>query len=1108
LAGLNTDLYKKGWKVIFHELNKKSEFEKGKIFEELTYLALTTKSTYTSILKNVWIHGKGMPSAIQTKLNLPKTDEGIDLVAETYSGEFWAIQCKFKGKNQSPTYKELSTFTHLAHSHCKHISTALLVHTGERGVKKKGLLGNKYSEIGLEFWLELTDEDWLRIWSKKVKKPAKPQKRLPKPHQKKAIGDAHKHFIKDAQSRGKLIMPCGTGKSLTAFWIANKLNALSIIVAVPSLNLIKQSLEDWTREFEAIGEKYRPAWKIICSDKSVSSIENDEFVTDVASLGVPTTDLKDLTHFLKQETKGKKIVFTTYQSSQILAKAARKTKFRFDFAILDEAHKTVGEKFKSFATLLSDRNIQIKKRMFMTATERVLKGKNDDVHSMDDVSVYGERFYQLTFKAAIQAKPNIISDYKILTIAVSDSQIKELVQKNRLLSDKKGKINDQEAQSLAAAIALRQATRQYGIKHAISFHKSIKAAEKFTELNQHLNNQKANRINLSSFHISSKKATGERSKLIEDFKSEPLALMTNARCLTEGVNIPAIDCVLFADPKQSTVDIVQAAGRALRVSEGKKFGYIMMPLIVPDNMDILEFSKSTPFKQVAKIVASLSTQDERIIEELRLKHEDKKLSDRILEISGSFSDGIKFDISEFSDSIHSFIWEKVGRANWRSFEDARVYVRTLKIHGYYEWLDSYKTGIVPKDIPMYPDKVYHGSGWISWPDWLGNLSTEDKFNIGILKLKEFISEHGNSYVPETFVTKDGFNLGQFCKMARQGTIKIKERRKILSSIKGWVWDIEEDKFNKLYKALSDFSKKNKGIPAKRIGNEKVQIGSTVLDLGSWVFTLRNFYKKLKNGSLKPTVNKRLFKSLDDPRIKLIEKIPFWEWSVKKKMLPFDKARKFIQKLKLQTRRDYCNWWDNNANLLDFDLPKKPEKTYAKSGWKDWPDFLGSSVLSNWDKSKNIFSYSQAKHFLKIDCKGMIKSMGMFDRWKNGKLSLSGLPSFPVRMPRAPINAYTRAGDWVDNYDFFGYALNKRKKKSARPDLKFKKISYKDLRAIVRKENVNTRLEYSAWLKKNKKKFTDKGMYAPFKPESYGQEFEGWAIFLNSTNQRSIAKSRK
>jgi len=162
LVSLSTDSYRKGWKILFNELNKKSEHEKGKLFEELTYLLLTTKPQYTSILKNVWVHGKGMPGSIQKKLNLPKSDEGIDLIAETFSGEFWAVQCKFKGKNQSPTYKELSTFTHLANTHCKHISMALLVHTGERGVKKKGLLGNKYSEIGLEFWLELVSSPYFR----------------------------------------------------------------------------------------------------------------------------------------------------------------------------------------------------------------------------------------------------------------------------------------------------------------------------------------------------------------------------------------------------------------------------------------------------------------------------------------------------------------------------------------------------------------------------------------------------------------------------------------------------------------------------------------------------------------------------------------------------------------------------------------------------------------------------------------------------------------------------------------------------------------------------------------------------------------------------------
>ena len=145
------------WNDFFSNSHSLKEKEKGDIFENLTKLILTTKPEYSSVLKNVWLHNE-VPNNIRRKLNLPSRDEGIDLIAETYQEEFWAIQCKFKGQNQSPTFKELSTFSQLANNYCKNISLALLVHTGERGVRKRHLLGEKYSEIGLEFWLGLTVE--------------------------------------------------------------------------------------------------------------------------------------------------------------------------------------------------------------------------------------------------------------------------------------------------------------------------------------------------------------------------------------------------------------------------------------------------------------------------------------------------------------------------------------------------------------------------------------------------------------------------------------------------------------------------------------------------------------------------------------------------------------------------------------------------------------------------------------------------------------------------------------------------------------------------------------------------------------------------------------
>jgi predicted helicase len=260
-------------------------------------------------------------------------------------------------------------------------------------------------------------------------------------------------------------MPCGTGKSLTAYWIAEALEAKTILVAVPSLALVRQSLTDWTREFLAHGVK--PDWLCVCSDETVGSLERDDFVGEVYDLGLPThTDPSEIASLLRARANGRKIVFTTYQSSDKLAAAARSARVSFDLAILDEAHKTVGVHSKKFATLLSDKEIKIRRRLFMTATERVFRGDNDEVLSMDSEKDYGARFHQLSFKEAIEQR--IISDYKILTMTVSDGRIRELVDENRILNLDPRDLDEAEAQSIAAGIAIKRVYKKHKITQAIS----------------------------------------------------------------------------------------------------------------------------------------------------------------------------------------------------------------------------------------------------------------------------------------------------------------------------------------------------------------------------------------------------------------------------------------------------------------------------------------------------------------------------------------------------------------------------------------------------------------------------------------------------------------
>jgi predicted helicase len=329
-----------------------------------------------------------VPPAVRRRLDLPSLDEGIDLIACTQHGQYWAIQSKFRSQRDKPlNRRELGTFTSLAFNTCSNIALAVVAHTASKPVSKRHLMRNT-TEIGLDRWQSLDHEAWRLIIGKLRGRSARPEARSPRPHQRPAISAAKTHFVRDGASRGRLIMPCGTGKSLTAYWIAEALKAKTILVAVPSLALVRQSLTDWTREFLAHGVK--PDWLCVCSDETVGDLEGDKFVGEVYDLGLPThTDPTEIAVLLRASSNGPKIVFTTYQSSQSLAAAARKACIAFDLAILDDAHKTVGMHTKPFAMLVSDKKIKIRRRLFMTATERVYRGDREDVLNMESEKDYG-----------------------------------------------------------------------------------------------------------------------------------------------------------------------------------------------------------------------------------------------------------------------------------------------------------------------------------------------------------------------------------------------------------------------------------------------------------------------------------------------------------------------------------------------------------------------------------------------------------------------------------------------------------------------------------------------------------------------------------------------
>ncbi|MCB1190192.1 MAG: DEAD/DEAH box helicase family protein [Leptospiraceae bacterium] len=300
--------------------------EKGTAFELLTKLYLMIDPKYAIKLKDVYLYQE-IPSALLKKLNLPTQDKGIDLIAETVDGEYWSVQCKYRtDENSSLTHTELSTFGSLSFVMAKGISFGLACTTTNsysKEYKHQGKIGFCTSVV----WHGL-DKDFFEkahaILSKSKVAVEKP--RQPRNHQQRAIEEAKRHFLKEGNNRGKLIMPCGTGKSLAAFWIAEALQVQSVLIAVPSLFLVQQALKDWLTELSR--QKRVVRYLCVCSDKSIK--EPDSIIHNTQDLGIPvSTDVEYITNWFKKHKKRDdiKLIFTTYQSGKVLSESVRAAKY-------------------------------------------------------------------------------------------------------------------------------------------------------------------------------------------------------------------------------------------------------------------------------------------------------------------------------------------------------------------------------------------------------------------------------------------------------------------------------------------------------------------------------------------------------------------------------------------------------------------------------------------------------------------------------------------------------------------------------------------------------------------------------------------------------------
>jgi predicted helicase len=907
------------WTDFFQRCEPLGNANKGDVFEHVVKLYLTTHAEYETKLSEVWLLHE-VPAKIKRKLNLPSSDEGIDLIAETTEGKYWAIQAKFRSNTSSRlTMKgDIATFTSLAFHTCKNIEFGLICATTSQPMAKTKLTGD---DVGFRLHADFAELDdnkgagWKRLKSALGKPPKPPKKLKPYKHQKRAVANAEKHFIRGKNVRGKMIMPCGTGKSLTGLWMAQALKAKNIVVAVPSLALVKQMLNVWTREYLAHGVK--PDWIAVCSDNETGHIDSDDWTANTYDLGVPcTTDVGEIIAFLKRRSSSVKIVFSTYQSGRVLAKAAKKSNKTFDLGIMDEAHKTVGRKNRVFSHLLSDRNIEIKRRVFMTATERLYRGSSDEIVSMDDPEVYGETFELLTFKEAIEAKPPIICDYKFVTIGITEREVRELWEDNKYVRIEGTELDDVTTRSLAAGLALRRAYKKLRIKRAISFHNSIKKAGDFEKQQQALSEVYPDLGKVKTFHVSSKQSIGERNDILKEFSEAKKSLITNARCLTEGVDIPTVDCVLFADPRRSVIDIIQAAGRAMRTAENKKFGYIIVPIVVPDNDDLEEFANSTEFGDIVRVIRPLASSDRRITDYLRDVSEDRKTStDPPLIIDRPEILATRIEKEKFVRTIELKVWRKVAKTNWRPFEEARSWVHSLDLKREEDWKTASKRGELPLDIPSQPWREYRTTGWVSMGDWLGTgrVANRLKAHLDFEDAREYVHRLGLTTVVEWKEYAASGRLPETIPKAPRGVYLDKGWK----GYSDWLGNGRFSSQNKrLFADARDFARslklKNESEWREFTKSEKLPSDIPADPGGVYKYEgWAGFGDWLGTGTVAPRL--RTYRT-------------------------FKEARKFARSLGLNRRAQWSEFC--KSGKLPSDIPAAPNRTYRNKGWVSMGDWLG------------------------------------------------------------------------------------------------------------------------------------------------------------------------
>lgn len=650
----------------YRELSS-DERGKGRMFERLIANYLVKDPQYSDLLEHVWLWEEWP--------DRNGADNGIDLVArELATGDYWAIQCKFFDPSYTIQKPDIDSFLSASGKQfatidgSRQFTRRIVVSTTDKWNRnaESAIDGQTIpvSRISLSDlaespidWTEfsLTRPDLIRLRPKKT----------PRPHQEEAIAAVLDGF--HSVDRGKLIMACGTGKTFTSLRLAESIvpEGGRVLFLAPSISLVAQTLREWTAEAHDPIHAF-----VVCSDSKVGRDEEDLRTHDLAYPA--TTDARKLASAAQALPHGRRVVvFSTYQSIQVVADAQRAGLGDFDLIICDEAHRTTGltlpnEDPSDFVKVHTNGVVRGAKRLYMTATPRIYadasKTKADEneavLFSMDDPDTFGPEFYRLGFGKAVER--DLLSEYKVLIVAVEQEKMGDVANRyNRAyrLDDKRAIdinfatkiVGSWKGLSKKGLMLVDEDGEQEALtedtepmRRAVAFSRSIKSSQQITEVFGKLAELYAasyqpedvpSMVDCHLQHVDGTMNALQRSSALDWLKDDPgsnkCRILSNARCLSEGIDVPALDSVVFFDTRESIVDIVQSVGRVMRKAEGKKYGYIILPVCMPSKnvADYNGYIESDPqFRSIWKVIKALRAHDDSLVDEAEFRRKIKVVS--------------------------------------------------------------------------------------------------------------------------------------------------------------------------------------------------------------------------------------------------------------------------------------------------------------------------------------------------------------------------------------------------------------------------------------------------------------------------------------------------